>query len=111
MSILISGDTARTLTFRRATLVKNPDGTTTPSWQDTITVDVDAQPSGGTKPINTRLAQMYSQMYSLFLDGNPDIRRQDRVTIDGLEFIVESVNPFFDHLEVEAGGRLPTGGQ
>lgn len=103
MGVVISGSNKRTLTFRRGDLVTDADThVQSTRWRDTITVVVEAQP-GGTKTLSDALADEYTQVWSL-IAANPraDIRSNDRVTIDGAECVVLSVNPF-DHLEVQCG--------
>lgn len=103
MGVVISGPNTRTLTFRRATLITNPTSRLqTTQWADTVTVKVCAQP-GGTKSLSDALADEYTQTWTLIV-ANPktDIRTQDRVTIDGAECVVISVNPY-GHLEVQCG--------
>jgi len=107
-STLISGPTATRLTFRRATLVKNARGEFKPDWDTnpkTVTVAVDLQPISGARMIQIKAATGYAQAWNAIVSGEPDIQTQDRVTIDGVEAVVEAVNNWSDHTNLLLGAR------
>ena len=105
--MLISGATARTLGFIRFTLVPDPvsaEERPTPSFVYQGRFDV--QPWSASRLHNTLLASVYTQVFDVFVErGGIDLRRQDRTMIDDAECIVESVNDWGDHMELQVGAR------
>ena len=106
--IFIGATTARPLTFRRASLVKNSAGEFVPDWvttPQTLTLVCGVQPVGGNRMLNLNFQFGYASAWNILANGAPDIQPQDRVTIDGVEAIVESANQRATHLELLVAAR------
>lgn len=101
------GHTQKTLVFFRNVPTVNADGEEVTNFWPNAEVVCDVQPSGNRTLTTGKFATMYTQSYTILMAGTPDVQRQDRVFIEGAWCVVEFVNKWVAHTEVDVGALAP----
>lgn len=111
--LLLLPPLAQKLKFYRGVATISNRGEALPNFGGPPTFEAwaDVRPANQHKVMLEGLAEVYETIYTVLLDGAPDVRSKDRTYIDGMEAEVVSVSRHWNsHTELMVGTKPATRG-